>query len=323
MKRQFLANTAIAISAWFAAMLLPSAGYAGDRAQPSSLADSQRFEASTQQYTYRYVLSNPAGNTAPLDRLVIKLEPGVGAVSGIRSPPGWRALYSEERGRIAWSAAGYSETKDPGGNIPLEDPPSKYAVLPGRSLAGFSFRSSSPPGSGVAITQSYAPLALYQDDERGQEIAMRGEHSNLAEYNGFRLSTIVPVPSIDASGKPKPSVDGFLVFADIPDQLENNNSVIVVIRLANAGEVVDASTLRVSMNGHDITRLFHWSNQRNGYAAKISAGMPGTWHSKKTFIAANTLVASVEGIVPGTSNQRATDRDSIILRFPTAPITEK
>lgn len=282
-------------------------GHAGDRAQPSVLSSSYEFDTATHLYTYHYVLSNPVDNTAPLDTLVIKFEPGVDVITDFQSPPGWTVFDSLDQERVMWGATGFldPEADDPSGNIP----PSDYAVPPGGSLAGFSFKSFSPPGTGVAITQSYAPLYALQSPEDFEEADKGGEHSTLPEENGFRLSTTVPIPDLDWSGNRRPAVDGFLVFANVQDKSTYTGSALVVLRLAGAGETVDVASLRVELNGNDVTGMFAWSDQYKGYAATFALGsspiQPGP----------NVLRTSIEGIVPGTTDRRATDTDRLTFDF--------
>ncbi|MCA1713824.1 MAG: hypothetical protein LC715_01395 [Gammaproteobacteria bacterium] len=280
---------------------------AGDRAQPSSLSDNNQFDTATHLYNYSYTLGNPSSNTAPLDTLVIKLEPGVDVVTDFKAPPGWRALYSAEKGTVMWAATGYldPDAEDSTGNIP----PSDFALPPGGSLTGFSFKSFSPPGAGLAITQSYAPLYKPQTAEDFEAIERNKDLSTLPEDNGFRLTTIVPVPDADWTGNRRPAVDGFLVFANLQNRSSYKGSALVILRLGSAGEVVDPATLQVLLNGSDVTNMFNWSAQFNGYAATFSTG------SSPVLAGTNVLRTSVEGIVPGTADRRATDTDRVTFEF--------
>ena len=279
---------------------------AGNRAQPSTLSDSHQLDRATHLHVYNYVLTNPGSNTAGLDTLVIKLEPGVDVITDFRSPPGWRAFYSAEQGTVMWAATGYNDVdaEDSTGNLP----PSDYSVSPGETLAGFSFKSFSPPGAGTAITQSYAPLFIPQSEEDLEVWETTKELSTLPEDNGFKLSTIVPVPDADWTGNRRPAVDGFLVFANIQEKAAYSESVLIVFRLGSAGESVDATTLRVSLNGADVTGMFKLSDQYKGYAAVFSGDSP------PVVSGTNVLRTSVEGFVPGTT-RRAADTDRITFDF--------
>lgn len=285
------------------AALAATTAVAGNRAQPSQLADNQTYASATHLHTYHYTLTNPAGSAEPLDTLVVKLEPGVDVVTNFRAPPGWRAFYSSEKGTVMWAATGYF---DPNAETPDGDiPPSDYALAPGGSLAGFSFDSFSPPGAGVAITQNYAPLYTPQSDEEFDALENSPEFSRLPEDNGYRLTTVVPVPDTDWIGNRRPSVDGFLVFANVQDKATFQGSALVVFRLASAGESVDATTLRAYLNGADVTANFAWSSEYNGYAGSFALG------TSPLKTGNNVLRTSVDGIVPGTTDRVATDTDRV------------
>ena len=280
---------------------------AGNRAQPSLLADRQSYASATHLHTYHYTLTNPAGSAAALDTLVIKLEPGVDVVTNFRAPHGWRAFYSSEKGTVMWAATGYidPDAETPDGDIP----PSDYALAPGGSLAGFSFDSFSPPGAGAAITQNYAPLYMLQGDEDYEALESNPEFSRLPEDNGYRLATVVPVPDIDWSGNRRPSVDGFLVFANVQDKASFQGSALIVFRLASAGETVHAATLKAYLNGADVTANFGWSDVYKGYAAAFALG------ASPLKAGTNVLRTSVDGIVPGTTDRIATDTDRVTFEL--------
>lgn len=281
-----------------------SAG-AAQRDQASLLNDSNHFDPSTQLYTYSYILTNPAGSQAPLDLLEVKLEPGVDIVTNIKSPPGWRAFYSAEKGTLMWAATGYvdQDAADPTGNVP----PSDYALAAGGSLPGFSFQSFSPPGSGLAITQSYAPLDSIEGAE--DEAETNRFLSTLPEDNGYRLTTVVPVPDSDWMGNRRPAVDDFLVFANVQDKANFRGSALIVLRLAPAGESVDKASLQVYLNGSDVTRSFSWSDEYKGYAAVFAPG------ASPIQVGSNVLRTSITGIVPGTADKRAKDTDRLTFQL--------
>jgi hypothetical protein len=216
-------------------------------------------------------------------------------------------IYSPEKGSIMWAAVGFldPEAEDPCGNIP----PSDYAISSGDKLAGFSFDSFGPPGSGMAITQSYAPLYMPQSDVEFEALESSRELSTLPEDNGYQLSVITAVPDSDWTGNRRPAVDGFLVFANVANKASFRGSAMIVLRLAAGGETVDANTLRVLLNSVDVTAAFAWSEQYNGYAATF---LPGGSPLKS---GTNVLITSVDGVVPGTVDRMATDTDRLTFDF--------
>lgn len=281
-------------------------GNAGNRAQPTLIASSHQFNFSTKLYTYSYTLSSPAGSAAPVDTLVVKLEPGVDVVTNMRAPPGWRAFYASEKGTIMWAAVGYLDpgAEDLSGNVP----PSDYAIAPGASLGGFSFDSFGPPGSGFAISQAYAPLYTPQSEEEFEALESNRELSTLPEDNGYQLAVTTPVPDADWTGNRRPAVDGFLVFANVQDKATFQGSVMIVVRLAAGGETVDQSTLNVLLNSVDVTSSFAWNERYNGYMGTFNPGPSPL----KT--GTNVLRTAVDGIVPGTA-RTATDTDRLTFDF--------
>lgn len=277
---------------------------AGNRAQPTVLVASSYLDPATHMYVYSYTITNPVTNTAPVDTLVLKLQPGVSVMTGFQAPPGWRAFYSNDK--LMWAAIGFF---DPNAQDTYGDtPPSDYALAPGRSLGGFVVRSFGAPGTGTAITQTYAPLPHPANEDEMEAMTADQSISDLPEENGFNLTTTLPYPDVDWTGNRRPSVDGFLVFGNLTDKSSFKGSALIVLRLGSAGEVVYKNTLHVLLNGFDVTTSFIWSDQYKGYAATFGIGSPivsGT----------NVLHTSVDGIVPGTTNRVATDTDRVTFTF--------
>jgi hypothetical protein len=279
----------------------------GNRSQPAVLAEDNQLDSSTHLQSYNYAVQNPLGNSAVIDTLVIKLEPGVDVVSDIKAPPGWRAFYSSEQGTIMWAATGFRdpEADDATGNIS----PSDYAIPVGATLTGFSFKSFSPPGAGLAITQSFAPLYVPATEDDFESMETDRTLSTLPEDNGYSVATVVPVPDADWTGNRRPAVDGFLVFANVQDKTTFKGSALIVVRLGGAGESVDATTLQILLNGSDVTKMFGWSKEYNGYAATFEPGV------SPIQIGSNVLRTSVQGIVPGTTDRLAFDTDRLSFDF--------
>lgn len=99
------------------------------------------------------------------------------------------------------------------------------------------------------------------------------------------------------------------VFANVRDKATFQGQALIVIRLASAGETVDPATLRVLLNSSDVTGKFTWNSQYNGYAATFETG------TSPMQVGTNVLRTSVEGILPGTTDRRATDTDRWAFDF--------
>lgn len=296
--RKFIALAAIFLSC--------SMVNAGDRSQPATLSATTSIDPASQFQVYSYTLAAPASNTAPLETLTIRIPPGVDTVTGITSPVGWRAFYSAEQGALMWSAVGYldSEAADESGNIP----PSDYVIQPGSTLSGFSFKTFSIPGPVTAYVQSYAPLRSLDEtfDEEAAEASVTS--SSLPEENGLMLSTTGPLPAPSWDGNRRPAVDGFLIFVNVEPRTTFQGSALILFRLGSAGEQVDASTLRVDLNGLDVTSQFVFLPEYNGYVAVLSPD------SSPVKLGSNVLKTSVSGIQPG-GTRTVTDTDRLVFEL--------
>lgn len=271
---------------------------------PMNVSGTSSFDPATHFYEYTYSIGNPLSNFANTSQLELKLQPGVDVVTDIRSPAGWTALYSEEKGVISWAATEVVVPPDyiDDGNV-LEG---WATIKPGNSLSGFSFKSFSPPGQGTAITQAFAKLPVFANEE---EAELQGVGSQLPEDNGYRTTTTVPQPDLDYYGNRRPTVDGFLVFGNLDENSSYSGTALIVIRLAAGGETVYPQTLQVTLNQRDVTAMFVWNAQYNGYAATLtpqnSSLIPGK----------NVLIAAVDGVVPDSNGHVAKDVDRVTFSF--------
>lgn len=278
------------------------------RDYPTTLTSTVAQENDTHFYRYNYTLTNPSSNPAGAELLQITIPVGVDIVTEIVSPPGWRAFYSEDLGKITWSAV----ATDASGTVPDDNSnvaESPADVRPGRVLSGFSFKSFSPPGPGTATAQTYAPLPEADTEEELQSIADGPYGSTLPEDNGYRQSVTAPIPDVDWSGNRRPTVDGFLVFANLQDKQSFQGSALIVFRLGTTGAVVDPTSLRVVLNGIPVTTMFTYNATFKGYAARLTAGSPGLLSGK------NVLITSVSGTIPGVIDKPTTDTDRVTFTF--------
>ena len=280
---------------------------AARRDYPAQVTATTTLDQATQFHTYAYSATNPSSNPAGLDTIVVKLQPGVDVITDIRSPRGWRALYSEDIGQILWAAVGYDEpdADDPSGDIPQSD----YAVLPGQSLAGFSFKSFSPPGTGTIITQTYAPLPVAASESEVEDLVNDPAASQLPDDNGYRIQSTTPIPDADWSGNRRPTVDGFLVFANLDDKSVFKAQALIVLRLAAGGEQVDPASLQVDLNGTDVTGSFSYNAQYKGYAATFVRS------SSPLRVGNNVLRTSIAGTIPGVIDRPTRDTDRVAFEL--------
>lgn len=281
------------------------AAQAQDRAAPTSVDGATSFDYSSQMHIFSYKLSNPSVNPGPIETLVVKFDPRVDVVTGITSPEGWRAFVSPSRGTLMWAATGYKPP--PADDLSTEVTPSDYAVAPGTTAAGFSFKSFGAPGSGVVISQSYAPVAVLPDGADPADFENSASISTLPEENGYQLTSTVPMPTSKWTGV-QPASSNFLVFVNVADKAIFRQSALIVYRLAIGGETVNQTTLKVLLNKVDVTAKFQWNDQYRGYVARF---LPGTGVLRS---GSNTIQTSISGTVP-SSTRVVTDTDRATFSF--------
>jgi hypothetical protein len=280
-------------------------GTALPRNQPTTVAATTAYDAATHFYTYNYAITNLATNSAAVDTLVVKLPVGVDVVTNIHDPQGWMHFYSEDRATIQWAAVGFIDPDapaDPSGNITVSD----YAVRPGARLAGFSFDSFGAPGEGTIITQTFAPLPTAADED---DVEPADGSNWLPEDNGYRLSSVVPLADLDWDGNRRPTVDGFLVFANLKDKDSFAGSVLVVVRFATGGSSVQMDTFRARLNNVDVTASFAYNSLYKGYVATFLPSQGVLVNGN------NVLLTSVSGTIPGVLDKPVTDTDRVSFKF--------
>lgn len=270
---------------------------------PMEVSASVTFDPSTHLYTYSYTVTNPPSNPSGVDYLKIQMQPGVDVVTNVQSPLHWSGDFIEESSFVSWGATeteSYipSDYVDDGHSIPPYGP----FVQPGASLSDFSFQSFGPPGPGYGITQTFAPIPWADD---AGELEGLPFSSSLPEDNGYRFATTVPVPDTDYLGNRHPSVDGFLVFANMKNRDTFKGSALIVIRFGIGGEVVQQESFHASLNGVDVTQSFVYDARYDGYAANFLIG------SSPLVIGSNVLLTSVLGTIPGVYDRPVKDTDRL------------
>lgn len=274
---------------------------------PLEVDASVSFDPATHMYTYHYVVTNLAGNPRPVDYFSIIVQPGVDVITEVASPKDWEGAFSEHNGVVDWAGTNVApyipaDYVHDGHSIPPYGP----WIKPGEKMGGFSFKSFSPPGAGQGISQTFAPIPWADDAEELMDLPY---NSNLPEENGYRFSTTVPVPDADWSGNRRPSVDGFLVFANTENRTSFAGSALIVLRFAVGGEKVDMSTFRATLNSESVTGRFVYDATYKGYAARF------TPENSPLRAGNNVLLTSIDGTIPGVYDRPVNDSDRLSFDF--------
>lgn len=141
------------------------------------------------EYLYRYVLESALGSRQRLNAFSVVVN---GNVSHVTSPRGWSALPSADGAILHWQATETEEVDSR--EVDTGDvPPARFAVEPGETLEGFSFRSHNSPGSVTFFAQGESKIPVLSP---GQETP------DFADFrrNGFSGMTSGPKPACSSGG---------------------------------------------------------------------------------------------------------------------------
>ena len=274
---------------------------------PVQVTAQTSYDPATHFYTYAYTVANPSSNPSGVEFMEVQVEPGVDIITDVRSPTDWASNYIEADGKIGWMMGDVAKYIPP--DYVGDDhttPPYGPFIQPGQTLSGFSFKSFSPPGSGLGITQTFAQLPSADD---AGELDGLPYVSNLPEDNGYRFTTTTPIPDLDYKGNRRPTIDGFLVFANLTDKDTFQGSALIVIRFAAGGEKVLTDTFHATLNGEDITKLFVYNQQYRGLAVTLKLD------NSPLKTGTNVLLTSVKGSIPGIIDKVTTDTDRVTFTF--------
>jgi hypothetical protein len=115
---------------------------------------------------------------------------------------------------------------------------------------------------------------------------------------------------VDWDGNRRPTVDGFLVFANAQPQATYKGYVLIVVRFAIGGENVDIGSFRATLNSMDVTPQFAYSPIYKGYAATFMLGGASPLSTGN-----NVLLTSVMGTIPGVIDKPVKDTDRLAFKF--------
>lgn len=268
-------------------------------------------DQSTHLYTYTYTVSNDALSEQSIDSFAIEIDESTPVVEAT-APVGWSF------GRhVAKNIYEFSSTEGitdehvvtlPNGGYEIRSP---YNIKPGDSLCCFVFKTFSSPTQGNAYIQGYVPTPQSTGEEYELDAASLGIASFSIEDNSFIAAVNVPkVPLYD--GNRRPAIDGFV--APINFNSANKDEFYAPVTLYVAfgvnNEVVFTDTFKAILNGIDITQQFVGdvsATSSKNITLSLDASSPLQTGS-------NTLILSVEGVVPGSTDRNAVDTDRIVFK---------
>jgi hypothetical protein len=258
-------------------------------------------DPNTQIYTYSYTISNNSGSLQEMWLFAVELAPGT-EVLGSTSPSGWQFGVHEDQPIASWAAVEVGELPadfiDDGNVVP-----SPFNLKPGETKSGFSFRTFVGPADGAFYAQGFKKLAQVSGDV--EELRDVGFVEPPLSEDSYRGSTTTPNP-LPYSGGRRPAVDGFLVFMNVQkDGTVFSAPATIIVKFSAAGESVDRSTFRATLNQRDVTSLFVPDTTLGGdLVARFDFQNSSLAHGR------NVLLTSVDGTVPDTTRS-ATDVDRV------------
>lgn len=160
----------------------------GDLVSPK-ITDSVSFDAASGLYTYSYSVKNLNGAKQNIATFVLDT---TAIVSDPTSPSGWSF---EALTMLGWSAISFPPgfVDDGSGNLP-ESPDT---IQPGQTLAGFSFKSPSAPGSVTFYAQGFVPIPAVTNDV--EELAQAGYDPALLDFTQNSESGTTDGPASECS----------------------------------------------------------------------------------------------------------------------------
>jgi hypothetical protein len=117
------------------------------------------FDNVTGLYTYRYSIANDGQSPKPVHEIHIPLRGA--SILNIVAPIGWEGSVNKSQKMIGWCACAEDGFVPPPGYVnDGRGILSRFAVMPGSTLAGFSFQSPYPPSPGVFYAGAWVPVPV-------------------------------------------------------------------------------------------------------------------------------------------------------------------
>jgi hypothetical protein len=266
-----------------------------DRVLPAIGVDVS-FDVAAGGWTYRYTVANQPGAQQDIRRFDLGF-PSPSAQ--LAAPDGWWSAFFAEGAEIP-GASFQAESPDSAGETLLPSP----AQIPAGSSLTFTIVSPYPPGTARTYVQGFAPVPYLPDDF--DDVPVVPDDTT----NSQRGWAVGPMRYTDVitDGNRRPAVDGFLGFMNLLE----TGSVLrsptpIALKLSVAGETVFPQTFSATLNGTDITALFHPGPADGAtLTAYLAVG------SSPLVAGKNVLITSIDGLVPGTT-RTATDTDRMVF----------
>jgi hypothetical protein len=264
------------------------------------------YDAQSGRYTYTYTMNNRAS----AEQAVIDwdLDFNAPAVSVAR-PSGWtKATLAPPgpRAGVLFSALLPNIPPDPSGS---PNGPAAAQIPPGGQLEGFVITSLYPPGYARTYVKGFAPTP-YPPASADTVAEFYTPDDTTDSQRGWLIGpwrwerVITP-----GGGGESAAVDNFVGFMSLDTAGTSlETPAIIALKFSLGGETVDRNSLRVTLNGVNVTQEFH-PGPSDG--ADI-VGVFARFHSPVTTDAPNVLVVTVDGIDPATG-QGATDTDRAVF----------
>lgn len=259
------------------------------------------YNQQSQLYTYYYTLNNRTTAEQPIRTFDLNFN---AAVTSKSAPSGWRCL-----GHLGTNC--FARLPDiepePGGS---PNGPAAAQIPPGDTLAGFVITSAYPPGYARTYVKGFAPTPYppaWADTVPEFIVPDDRTDSQRGWLPGpFKWERVITPGGGSGESAPVDNFVGFMSVDTAGTALET--PAIIALKFALGGETVDRASLRVILNGVNVTQDF---TPGPADGADLVGVFPH-WHSPATVEAPNVLVVTVEGTDPATG-QRVTDTDRAVF----------
>jgi hypothetical protein len=261
------------------------------------------YDQQAQRYTYFYTLINRTSAEQPITTFDFGFNAPVISMS---RPSGWLCATSAPVGVVC-----FADLPD-GPPLPSGSPngPAPAQIPPGDTLPGFVITSAYPPGYARTYVKGFAPTPYppaWADTVPEFITPDDTTDSQRGWLPGpFKWERVITPGGGAGESAPVDNFVGFMSVDTAGTALET--PAIIALKFSLGGETVDRGSLRVTLNGVNVTPDF---TPGPADGADLVGVFP-RWHSPVTVEQPNVLVVTVEGTDPATA-QRATDTDRAVF----------